>query len=692
MSNLHALLIGINCYLPNLLPNGLYYKSLHGCVADALLVEDFLRTRIGLPTENVLKLTSTDDGNGKPLESTSHWPTYENIVNAFRRLAKTAQPGDQVFIHYSGHGGRARTTKAFRSVKGRDGLDEVLVPMDLGHSEGRYLRDTELHYLLRAMVDRGLIVTLVLDSCHAGGGTRGSDSLVKPNGCKPGIRGVNQVDLTPREHDSLVASDDELIREWQRRFYGNKRQATVGSGWLLEPEGYVLLAACRSNEEANEYAFDGKQTHGALTYWMIDSLQQVSMDFNYKKLHDNVLARVHSQFSNQSPQLEGEGNRVVFGAGEVSSQYGVTVLKVNSDGTLVLNAGRAHGLRQGSRLYVFALNETKLGDVERRIGEVELTTASDVESRAKILNQQPGKALQPGCQAVLADVGVVRLRRRVGLTTGPPSSVEATAMEKIARAVARREDGFVAIASNGDVPDYLLTINAEGDYAVCDAAGFEIPNIRPALSVKNASPEAVVQRLVHLARYANVRELDNNAPQAELARKITVELIGKATEYVEGKKPHMRSVKNRPRVNNGEWAFLRVKNNYSTAVNITVLDLQPDWAISQIYPARGAAFELLEPGRDLLLPMEMTLPPNYDRGTDIIKVFVTVEPTSFRWLELPTLDQPEFVENVRGVPANELENLLLAFSPLGAKTRNATVAISAATSWTAHQVEIEVRA
>jgi hypothetical protein len=265
-------------------------------------------------------------------------------------------------------------------------------------------------------------------------------------------------------------------------------------------------------------------------------------------------------------------------------------------------------------------------------------------------------------------------------------------MEKIARAVAGREDGFVTIASNGNRPDYLLTINANGDYAICDAAGSVIPNIRPALNIKNASPEIVVNRLVHLARYANVHELDNSVQQSKLARKITVELIGKATEYVEGRKPHLRLFKKRPVLTNGEWAFLRVRNNYSTAVNITVLDLQPDWGISQIYPARGAAFELLDPGKDLVLPLKMTLPPNYDQGTDIIKVFATVEPTNFRWLELPTLDRPEFVENVRGVPANQLEDLLSAFSAAGARTRNATVSISAASLWMVHQIEIEVRA
>lgn len=690
MSKLHALLIGINCYLPNQLPNGLFYKSLRGCVADVSLVEDFLRTRIGLPGENILKLTSTDNGKGQPREPKSHWPTYENIVNAFRKLGETARPGDQVFIHYSGHGGRASTTKAFRAVKGRDGLDEVLVPMDLGNSEGRYLRDTELHYLVQAMVDRGLIVTLVLDSCHAGGGTRSIQPLAKPNSFATGVRGINEVDLTEREHHSAVAGDDELVREWQRHFESNQRQATVGSGWLLEPRGYVLLAACRSNEQANEHPFDGKQTNGALTYWMVDSLQQISSDFNYKMLHDNVLARVHSQFIEQTPQLEGEANRVVFGAGEAPSQYGITVLKVNSDGTLVLNAGRAQGLRQGSRLNVFALNETKLGNSDRRIATVEVTTAGDVESQAKILSQTPVGALQPGCQAVLADVGTLRLRRRVGLTTGSPSSVDTQAMQKISTAVSTREDGFITIVNNGDAPDFLLTINGNGNYAICDAGGFEIPNVRPPLSVEHAAPELVVQRLIHLARYANVRELDNNDPQSQLARKVVVELVGKANAYVEGEKPILRRFKHSPSVRNGEWVFLRLKNKYATAVNVTVLDLQPDWGISQIYPARGGAFELLDPDQELVLPIQMTLPAGYARGIDVIKVFVTVEPTSFRWLQLPALDQPEFIDNVRGVPANELERLLSAFSPAGAQKRQATVAITAGSSWTAHQLDIEV--
>src|ERR1051325_7378083 len=101
-SNLYALLIGIDCYLPN---RG-FYPSLGGCVRDINHVETFLRDRLGLTDAQILKLTATNDGNTSPPEPKEQWPTYENMVAAFQQLIAKAQPGDQVYVHYSGHGGR----------------------------------------------------------------------------------------------------------------------------------------------------------------------------------------------------------------------------------------------------------------------------------------------------------------------------------------------------------------------------------------------------------------------------------------------------------------------------------------------------------------------------------------------------------------------------------------------------------
>ena len=108
MNYLHALLIGIDCYLPNRLPNGASYKSLKGCVRDITLAEAFLKRQFNLPSERIYKLTASNvDGSSEPSEPPEQLPTYENIVGKFKELTEKAQPQDQVYIHYSGHGGRA---------------------------------------------------------------------------------------------------------------------------------------------------------------------------------------------------------------------------------------------------------------------------------------------------------------------------------------------------------------------------------------------------------------------------------------------------------------------------------------------------------------------------------------------------------------------------------------------------------
>ena len=59
---LHALLIAADCYLPNRLPEG-SYPNLGGCVRDVQLVEDFLRDRLLLKEDRLVKLTSTNVGD-----------------------------------------------------------------------------------------------------------------------------------------------------------------------------------------------------------------------------------------------------------------------------------------------------------------------------------------------------------------------------------------------------------------------------------------------------------------------------------------------------------------------------------------------------------------------------------------------------------------------------------------------------
>lgn len=686
----HALLIGINQYLPNKLPNGLYYKSLLGCVPDVNLVDNFLRQHLRIPNEHITRLTSSRPVEGvDPPEPRSHWPTYQNIVNALKRLADVAQPGDQVLIHYSGHGGRALTTNEFKDIKGESGLDEVIVPMDLGDSEGRYLRDTELHFLLKDMVEKKLYVTVVLDSCHAGGATR---SLVDPRHGGAGVRGAEVIDTFTRRTESLVASAQELRQAWQARAQHGIRNANVASGWLLEPQGYVLIAACRANEYANEIVFDGRQKNGALSYWLVDSLKQIGPDFTYAMLHTRLLAKVHGQFAAQSPQLQGEGQRIVFGVTERPQPRSFPVITAETNGPVLIGAGLAQGVEKGTQFGIYRTNEAEFTSTETRVGTVEVTEINPVSCHARILDQ-PAPSIEAGYQAVRLDAGKIRLSGRVRVVAREDQSEGSNAALRALEEALNATTGVVGTAKNAETPDYLLTA-AQDEFVICDAAGNPIPNLRPPVKVADENAVGkVIDRLCHLVKYTNVRELDNNDSSSKLSRRFIVEFVSAPPNFRPGSPiPTQPLAATGPSLTiaPGNWAFLRIRNDYHPHVlNVTVLDLQPDWAISQIYPARAGSYETLDPGRELILPLKVTLPDGYQAGTDIIKVFATIDTTSFRSLELAALDRSPLREHSSRGYANALEAFLANFVSTK-NTRAVAVDVCASTEWVTHQLEIEI--
>lgn len=686
----HALLIGINHYLPNELPNGLYYKSLLGCVQDVNLVETFLRQDLHIPNENITKLTSSPPVAGtEPPEPRSQWPTYENIVNSFKRLADVAQPGDQVFIHYSGHGGRAVTTDEFKDIKGESGIDEVLVPMDLGNSEGGYLRDTELHFLIQNLVQKNLYVTVVLDSCHAGGATR---NVLDPKHGGVGVRGAGVIDTFARRTASLVASAQELCEAWQNHVKAGIRKANVASDWLLEPEGYVLVAACRADEYANEVVFEGHTKNGALSYWLVDSLKQIGPDFTYAMLHKRLLAKVHGQFATQSPQLQGEGQRVVFGATERPQPRSFPVIAAEHNGPVLINAGLAQGIEPGTQFGIYPTNEADVTNLERRVAVVEVTEINPVTCQAKVVDQNDWTTIEAGYQAVRLDAGKIRLSGRVRVAREDQSEASNAALTAIEDAL-KAPSGVVEAAKNAETPDYLITVKQD-EFVICDAAGNPIPNLRPPVRISDDDGvQRVMDRVTHLVKYTNVRELDNNDPTSTISQKFVVEFVTAPPDFKPGtpiRPQPLESIGASVTVPHGEWVFLRIRNNYDPNVlNVTVLDLQSDWSISQIYPARAGSYESMDPGRELILPLCVTLPDAYQAGTDIIKVFATIDTTSFSALELSALDKPGLPARSLRQSASALGAFVAAFGSPESK-RAAAVDVCATIEWVAHQVEINI--
>ncbi|MFL6334292.1 MAG: metallophosphoesterase [Pyrinomonadaceae bacterium] len=674
--NLYALLIGIDCYLPNRLPEGISYPSLGGCVRDINHVENFLKNRLGLAGDQIIKLTASNAAPGAPPpEPRKQWPTYKNMVAAFRRITEAAKPGEQVYVHYSGHGGRSIT--AFPKLKGEKGLDESFVPTDIGDSEARYLRDVEIAHLVRAMTDKGLLVTLVFDSCHSGGATRGGT---------PGaaVRGIAANDTTPPPTDSLVGTAEELELTWRAAPPEATRGAQLGAGWFPQLPGSVLLAACRANELANEFPFEGTESNGALTYWLLDSLKQLGPNLTFDMLHDRVLAKVHAKFPLQTPQLHGDGARVVFDTGSVPRPHSARVIEVDRTRRRVkIEAGLAQGVGEGARFAIYAADTTDFNVESARLAIAEAAEVKATETLADVVEPSNLAGVEEGAQAVQIDAGAARFEGRVRTVRRadlPTSLDQDGALQRVERELTKR--GWVRLAEEGEAADFQVAVNFEGEFEVWEPSGRVIGNLRPPLKTgEPASASKLVDRLVHLTKYTNVKLIENTATVSPLARRLELTV---AEEKAKG--PGGEIV-----LDDGEHLTLVVRNTSGQALNITILDMQPDWGIAKLYPP-DADSELLDAGAQVLIPLEFDLPEGYKEGRETIKVFATVGNTSFDWLQLPALDQPALPRQAKRSAGNALEKLMADFAadapPEGLKRASL---LSALIQWATAQTEIVVR-
>jgi hypothetical protein len=138
-----ALLVGIN-YV------GTPYQ-LAGCINDVVNMETQLKTFFPGAAEYRM-LTDT----------TAIKPTKANILDSISWLVTGLKPGENVYFHYSGHGGRIRDTNGDEV----SGLDSCIYPVNAGRIET--ITDDELRAALAAKIPAGCKCFVVLDACHSG--------------------------------------------------------------------------------------------------------------------------------------------------------------------------------------------------------------------------------------------------------------------------------------------------------------------------------------------------------------------------------------------------------------------------------------------------------------------------------------------------------------------------------------------
>jgi len=674
-----ALLIGINHYPKGPTPRldiedrPIEYNNLNGCVQDILEVEQFLLEIMKVEESHIIKLLAPipeDDGLCECANRDEDKPTYKNITNALNSIINLAKPGDMVYIHYSGHG--ARATTIFPKLKSGTEWDEAFVPTDVACG-GQYLRDLEIALFLKRMVDKNLVITVILDCCHSGGAVR--------NAGRETVRAVKGYYKSVLPED-LPDSFGEIERN--------------GSLMLREPEGFTLFAACLPQERAREVMFDDGRVHGVFTHCLLQTLRHgLSQMPSSRALYQRVCGRVRDEFVDQTPFFAGEIDRLFFSAHVIAQINTISVRRISSfqrvGDELDLAGGTSHGVHIGSEYAVYPFGARISGTGAMRVVVKEVLSLISIATIVELSDANIGN-IEPGCPAVLLKLP---FEEKFQVTF---FSREAATMEKFARdwEIHKGNDGWLQLVTgteNHALSSFHVTTNDRGEYEIGDGYGIPLPNIAPPLPFLLAGEPTAMPKLIgrirHLAQFSAVKKIDNPDGTSNLRGSLSLELSRvpgvSSTQHEEAGAEY--------RVRNTERINLYVGNHGSETVYFALFNLAPLFSISQIYPAR-ADFECLEPGQKRTIQLRMGIPsqlmqhvPQPVSVLDILKVFVTLEPASFRSLELPAIDSAE-LRGFRGGTdtQNGLQRLL---HKLACPRRNATYAADIG-DWQMMEVRVRV--
>ncbi|WP_426996371.1 caspase family protein [Pseudarthrobacter sp. N5] len=229
-----ALCVGINKFKN--LPQSSW---LQGCVNDAGDLAALLTSNYGFAASDVTVLLDAK-------------ATKKPVMAQLNTLLDRAVAGDldHIVFTFSSHGTQIPDTSGDEA----DRLDEAFACHDISSSGDAWNPDTvisddELYTLFSRLPD-GVLMEVVLDTCHSGTGLKSLDLL-------PGRRPRFLPAPTARAVAASEFNDTRALRDM------------VKSGRGTKP---VLMAACRSDQTAADAYLDGRY-NGAFTYNFVKSVQ-----------------------------------------------------------------------------------------------------------------------------------------------------------------------------------------------------------------------------------------------------------------------------------------------------------------------------------------------------------------------------------------------------------------------------------
>ena len=568
----YALLIGANQY-----PALEERWWLKGPANDVQLVATYLTTEapVPFPADHVTVLSDGVAG--------AEAPTLAAIRGAFAELTAEVQPGDFVYLHFSGHGTQAPARDPSTEL---DGLDELFLPVDIGPWSDQVsavenaLVDDEIGALIDGLRAKGANVWAVFDSCHSGTATRAVDSA------EDDVR-VRQL---PPEALGIDVDAVEVSRSVDPRQVDAPFDAGTGDG------SFVAFFAAQTNEVTPEKNLPkgkpGRKPQGVFTWTLMEVLAEYP-NATYGQIGQEVLRRYAvKNLAKSTPLFEGDLDQVVFG-GEGGARVSQWQAEVTEAG-FTIPAGTLHGLSEGAVLAVMGsaadADDAALGYVELTGVETFFSVGQAVEKDGKVLPAE----LPKGVTLRKLDAAL-----DFTLTVALPAAGSAPADELLASldALAEAAGPRLAFVTPDQEADLRLAVLPESPRPdaiwVLPSTGLaEDLGATPSVSTADKDgadlAATLADTLVTMARAQNLMKLAGAMGAAN--PDVEVELLTRTPEDRTLRPLPFAPV---PTLLPDDEVHVLAKNNSDGPVDVNVLYIGADWSISHWFSGR------LQPGDEL---------------------------------------------------------------------------------------------
>lgn len=618
----YAVLIGVDYYR--------HAPSLSGCVQDVEDVSSYLQDRHSpvIETRFTAPMPQNPPAPAPSGDSTS-WPTYNNFVSRLEEITKIGEKGDFVYIQFSGHGVRRSAKAPGYQYRDCESPDVALVLFDEEGGE-RYLYGIELACLLDLMVAKGLIITVVLDCCYAGG-------VKRHDYRRSGIRGTDW-------NDDICNAYPVADSLHKRPPHDNvDRDADWQSNWLLAPRNYTLIAACAPHELAHESTLNGK-CRGVLTYHVLSALSLLKSDEPtvHRSLHSQVLSSIRVQWPNQTPILLGNQNAIFFG-GETNS-HAIDYLSIRERrGKLFIPAGAAQGVCVGDLYAVYPFGTLQ--------PQVLMGSATMTKVRVALVDGLESEVLQVEGQNMNADI-------KEGWRAEPLTRFS---VQKTTVALDQVADGYIRDQIQHEItkqctlqlsdsnskkedPMYHIRSNERNELEILSASLDALATL-PALQTSQDNVFTdIADMMNHVARFKFIESTQNRLSSLFLEKYFAVHFEDENKNMIE------EGALTIPEGGTFRFVFT---NTGHIPLYLSIYNLTPLWQVKGLLQSGGGGhYRIVEPKnstaehsgkKTLTICMEIShfLKDKGIRQTeDVLKIFVTARPiTSFHTLELPKLRQ-----------------------------------------------------